>query len=65
MIEVLSGWIENIYVIGRDVEESSQNMKAEFINHPFYKTYEYIIPVQLMCSNSAVKRSGSKYSEGS
>ncbi|MEH7548468.1 hypothetical protein V7306_22235 [Neobacillus vireti] len=47
---VLSGWTENIYVIGRDVEESPQNMKAEFINHPYYKTYEYIIPVQLICA---------------
>ncbi|WP_342043760.1 SIS domain-containing protein [Bacillus sp. OTU2372] len=50
LIEVLSGWTENIYVIGRDVKESPQNMKAEFINHPFYKTYEYIIPVQLICA---------------
>lgn len=50
MIEVLSGWTEITYVIGRDVEESSQNMKVEFINHPFYKTYEYIIPVQLICA---------------
>ena len=50
LVEVLSGWTEHIYVIGSNVEESPQNMKAEFINHPYYKTYEYIIPVQLICA---------------
>jgi glucoselysine-6-phosphate deglycase len=50
MIEVLSDWTEHIYVIGSDVSDNSQNMKAEFINHPYYKTYEYIIPIQLICA---------------
>ncbi|MCM3727435.1 SIS domain-containing protein [Neobacillus cucumis] len=49
LVEVLSSWTEHIYVIGSKVEENPQNMKAEFINHPYYKTYEYIIPVQLIC----------------
>ncbi|MEH7121019.1 SIS domain-containing protein [Neobacillus vireti] len=47
---VLSDWTEHIYVIGKDAEESSQNMKADFINHPYYKTFEYIIPIQLICA---------------
>ncbi|MDM5226000.1 SIS domain-containing protein [Cytobacillus sp. NJ13] len=50
MIEVLSDWTENIYVIGCESDENSRNMNAEFINHPYYKTYEYIIPIQLMCA---------------
>lgn len=49
MVEVLSGWTEHVYVIGSDVSENPQNMKAEFVNHPYYKTYEYIIPIQLIC----------------
>ncbi|WP_066059958.1 SIS domain-containing protein [Robertmurraya korlensis] len=56
MVEVLSGWTEHIYVIGSNVDENSQNMKAEFINHPYYKTYEYIIPVQLICAEIPLLR---------
>jgi glucosamine 6-phosphate synthetase-like amidotransferase/phosphosugar isomerase protein len=51
LIEVLSDWTEHIYVIGRDVANNSQNMKADFLNHPYYKTFEYIIPIQLICAN--------------
>jgi glucosamine 6-phosphate synthetase-like amidotransferase/phosphosugar isomerase protein len=50
MIEVLSEWTEHIYVIGSDVDDHEQNLKADFINHPYYRTYEYIIPVQLICA---------------
>ncbi|MFL6562299.1 MAG: SIS domain-containing protein [Bacillus sp. (in: firmicutes)] len=50
MVEVLSGWTEHIYVIGSNEDGNSQNMKAEFVNHPNYKTYEYIIPIQLICA---------------
>jgi glucoselysine-6-phosphate deglycase len=50
MIEVLSGWTENIYVIGNNVSTDSKNMGGEFINHHYYKTYEYIIPIQLICA---------------
>src|SRR4051812_4710033 len=50
MIEVLSGWTEHIYVIGSNVSEDSQNLKADFVNHPYYRTYEYIIPIQLICA---------------
>ncbi len=50
IVEVLSGWTDHIYVIGSDVNKNSQNMKAEFVNHPYYKTYEYIIPIQLICA---------------
>lgn len=50
LIEVLSNWTENIYVIGSEAAENPKNMKAEFINHPYYKTYEYIIPIQLICA---------------
>ncbi|MGV3465709.1 MAG: SIS domain-containing protein [Heyndrickxia sp.] len=54
MIEVLSGWTKHIYVIGSEVENHSQNMKVESLNHPFYKTYEYIIPIQLICAQIPV-----------
>lgn len=50
LIEVLSGWTENIYVIGSGAADNTQNLKAGFINHPYFKTYEYIIPIQLICA---------------
>lgn len=50
LINVLSDWTENIYVIGKDVVEDTQNMKADFSNHLYYKTFEYIIPIQLICA---------------
>ncbi|MDR4946050.1 SIS domain-containing protein [Neobacillus cucumis] len=50
LINVLSDWTENIYVISKDVVEDTQNMKADFSNHLYYKTFEYIIPIQLICA---------------
>ncbi|MBT2655265.1 SIS domain-containing protein [Bacillus sp. ISL-18] len=50
LINVLSEWTENIYVIGKDAGEATQNMKADFSNHAYYKTFEYIIPIQLICA---------------
>ncbi len=52
MVKVLSGWTNSIYVIGNkgNVPDSSQNLKTEFINHQYYKTYEYIIPIQMICA---------------
>lgn len=50
MVEVLSGWTNHVYVIGSGDSGNPQNMSAEFINHPSYKTYEYIIPIQLICA---------------
>jgi glucoselysine-6-phosphate deglycase len=50
MIEVLSNWTDHIYVIGSEFNDNPQNMKVKFLNHPYYKTYEYIIPIQLICA---------------
>jgi len=50
LIDVLSDWTDHIYVIGKNVRETSKDLKADFLNHPFYKTYEYIIPIQLICA---------------
>jgi glucoselysine-6-phosphate deglycase len=50
LIEVLGNWTDNIFVIGTLTEENPKNLKTKFINHPYYKTYEYIIPIQLICA---------------
>ncbi|MDL5039794.1 SIS domain-containing protein [Heyndrickxia coagulans] len=50
LINVLSDWTNHIYVIGKNGRETPKDLKADFLNHPFYKTYEYIIPVQLVCA---------------
>lgn len=50
MIEVLSKWTNNIFIIGKNASSDSKNMVVPFINHSFYKTYEYLIPIQLICA---------------
>ncbi|GGE25955.1 phosphosugar isomerase [Pullulanibacillus camelliae] len=50
LVTVLSEWTKNIYIIGKNTADKPQNLKADFLNHPFYRTYEYILPIQLICA---------------
>lgn len=50
LVSVLAKWTDAIYIIGKNVPKSPKNMVIDFIEHPFYKTFECILPIQLMCA---------------
>lgn len=45
LVEVLSQWTSNIFIIGSYETNSIQDMEGEFI-----RDFEYIIPIQLICA---------------
>ncbi len=49
MIDVLSGWTENVFAIGRDVTENDKNLKIDITDNPYYQTFNFIVPIQLIC----------------
>lgn len=50
LVEVLSGWTENIYVLGRDVPEGATHLRADFSADPVCQTFNFILPLQLICA---------------
>ncbi len=50
MVEVLSGWTDNIYVIGRDVEANDKNIQINSSEDKYYQTFNFIVPIQLICA---------------
>ncbi|MGO0906560.1 SIS domain-containing protein [Clostridioides difficile] len=56
MVEVLSGWTENVFVIGREVTENDKNLKIDIIDNPYYQTFNLIVPLQLICGEIPILR---------
>ncbi|OOM66003.1 hypothetical protein CLOBI_08920 [Clostridium beijerinckii] len=49
MIEVLSEWTSNIYVIGRNVASDDRNLQINVSEDEHHQTFNFIVPMQLIC----------------
>ncbi|EQF23090.1 SIS domain protein [Clostridioides difficile CD160] len=56
MVEVLSGWTDNVFVIGREVTEDDKNLKIDITDNHYYQTFNFIIPIQLICGEIPILR---------
>ena len=50
LVEVLSEWTEHIYVIGKDILETKNNFKYDFIDDDDFSLFEYILVIEMMCA---------------
>lgn len=50
MIEVLSGWTDSIYVIGRNVKLDDRNIQINVSEDKYHQTFNFIVPIQLICA---------------
>ena len=50
LVEVLSAWTENIYVIGREVPAGDRHLRADIYDDPDLQTFNFLLPIQLICA---------------
>lgn len=50
LVEVLLEWTDHIYVIGKDIPETKNNFKYDFINDEDFSLFEYVLVIEMMCA---------------